>query len=459
MRFVQVVLLISTLFLSPTFGDEADLQEIAVEAYVYFYPLVTMEVTRKVFTNAPADAKPGVGPSNQFHHMRSFPSAEFKDVVRPNFDTLYSSAWLDLAKEPVIVSVPDTKGRYYLLPMLDMWTNVFASPGKRTSGTQKADYAVVPPHWKGKLPRGVQRIDAPGSHVWIIGRTQTNGPQDYEAVNKVQDGFQIVPLSQWGKKVKPAKVVLDPSVDMKTPPLDQVNNMPASKYFAYAMQVVKSNPPQIVDWSQVARLKRLGLVPGQAFSFEKAPREVQVALEKSIAEGLKRIKEKIPTLARVTNGWQMNTDSMGVYGIFYLKRAIVAMLGLGANQPEDAIYPLCIHDAEGKPLKGEEEYVIHFNKEELPPVEAFWSVTMYDEAGFQVANKLNRFAIGDRDALKYNSDGSLDLYLQSESPGAAKESNWLPSPAKGALGVTMRLYAPKAAAIDGRWNPPAVREK
>jgi hypothetical protein len=166
---------------------------------------------------------------------------------------------------------------------------------------------------------------------------------------------------------------------------------------------------------------------------------------------------KVPTLARVVNGWQMNTDTMGVYGDFYLKRAIIAMAALGANQPDDAIYPLCVTDADAKPLDGAHKYVLHFRKEDLPPVDAFWSVTMYDEKGFPVANSINRFAMGDRDDLKYNADGSLDLYLQNESPGADKESNWLPSPPAGTLGVTMRLYEPKAQALDGRWNPPAVK--
>jgi hypothetical protein len=162
-------------------------------------------------------------------------------------------------------------------------------------------------------------------------------------------------------------------------------------------------------------------------------------------------------MARVVNGWQMNTDTMGVYGDNYLKRAIIAMIGLGANQLDDAIYPLNTSDADGNPLSGEHKYVLHFDKQELPPVNAFWSVTMYDEQGFQVANPINRFAIGDRDNLKYNADGSLDLYFQHENPGADKESNLLPSPPSGTLGVTMRVYAPKAPALDGSWNPPAIK--
>jgi hypothetical protein len=180
-------------------------------------------------------------------------------------------------------------------------------------------------------------------------------------------------------------------------------------------------------------------------------------LEKAAVDGLKGMYAKLPTFARVVNGWQMNTDTMGVYGDYYLKRAAVAMIGLGANQPEDAIYPLNIADADGRPLLGQHNYVLHFGKEEIPPVNAFWSVTMYDEAGFQVANAINRFAIGDRDDLKYDSDGSLDLYIQHDDPGGDKTSNWLPSPAGGTLGVTMRLYAPKAQALDGRWNPPAIK--
>ena len=170
------------------------------------------------------------------------------------------------------------------------------------------------------------------------------------------------------------------------------------------------------------------------------------------------MKEKAPTVARVVNGWQMNTDTMGVYGDYYLKRAIIAQIGLGANQPEDAFYPLNVSDADGKPVMAENKYVLHFDKDQLPPVGAFWSLTMYDAEGFQVANPINRFAIGDRDALKYNADGSLDLYVQNENPGPDKEANWLPAPKSGPLGLTMRLYAPKQQALDGGWNAPPIKQ-
>jgi hypothetical protein len=443
---------------SPAAVTEQEAYEIGVEAYHYLYPLITMDVTRRVTTNVPAGAKPGAGPANQFHHFQSFPPAEFREVVRPNFDTLYSSAWLDLTKEPMIVSAPDTAGRYYLLPMLDMWSDVFAVPGKRTSGTSARDFAVVPVGWSGSLPAGVQRIDAPTPHVWIIGRTQTNGPADYAAVHKVQAGYRITPLSRWGQSFEPPKPVIDPSVDMKTDPLTQVNTLPAAKYFSYGAELMKLHPPHLTDWSQLARLKRLGFESGKPFVFESAPVAVRSGLQRAAVDGLKHMKAKSTTLARVVNGWQMNTDTMGVYGNYYLKRAIVAMIGLGANQPEDAIYPLNLADAGGKPMDAANRYVLHFRKEELPPVEAFWSITMYDAEGYQVANPLNRFAIGDRDDLKYNSDGSLDIYIQRTSPGRNTESNWLPSPAKGGVGITMRLYAPKPEALDGRWAPPPIQK-
>ncbi len=211
-----------------------ELHDLAVEAYVYLYPLVMMDTTRRVSTNAPAGVKPGLGPMNAFHHFLEFPAANFRTVVRPNFDTLYSSAWLDLTREPVIVSAPDTKGRYYLLPMMDMWSDVFAAPGKRTSGTGAGHFAVIPPGWKGHLPEGVQRIDSPTPYVWIIGRTQTNGPKDYNAVHEVQKGYKITPLSLWGKEISAPPYVPDPAVDMKGDPLSQVNGMTAAKFFATA---------------------------------------------------------------------------------------------------------------------------------------------------------------------------------------------------------------------------------
>lgn len=437
--------------------SEQEAYDIGIEAYLYLYPIVTMDVTRKQMTNAKVGEIPLHGPMNTFVHVREYPAADMKAVVRPNFDTLYSSAWLDLTKEPMIVSTLDTGGRYFMLPMLDMWSDVFAVPGKRTSGTKAGSWAVVGPGWQGTLPQGVERIDAPTPYVWIIGRTQTNGPKDYDAVHKVQDGYTLSPLSAWGKPPVPVVPKIDPALDMKTPPKEIVDTMTAGKYFAYGAELLAKNPAHVTDWSQLSRLKRIGIEAGKSFDLNKFDPAVRSALERAAADGPKLMAEKKDTIARVANGWVMNTDTMGVYGDYYLKRAIVAQLGLGANQPEDAIYPMLVVDSDGKKTTGENHYAIHFAKGEAPPVGAFWSVTMYDAQGFQVANPINRFAIGDRDALKFNADGSLDIYIQHENPGAEKESNWLPAPKSGELGVTMRLYAPKPQALDGRWNPPAVK--
>lgn len=276
-------------------------------------------------------------------------------------------------------------------------------------------------------------------------------------MHKVQDGYTITPLSRLGKAPQPVKAPIDPTVDMKTPPMTQVDTMAAGKYFAYAAELLKANPPHITDQPIVARMRRIGIEAGKSFDFAKADPAVKRALERAAPDALKGMQAKVATLARVVNGWQMNTDTMGVYGNYYLKRAIVALIGLGANLPEDAVYPLNIGDSDGKPLTGANKYVLHFAKNEIPPAKAFWSVTLYDKDGFPSPNDLKRNAIGDRDALKFNTDGSLDLYFQHTSPGADKESNWLPAPA-GDFNLTMRVYSPNPEVIDGRWAPPAVKK-
>ena len=443
---------------------EEEAYAIGVSAYLYFYPAVTMDITRKEFTNIEPGKGVG-GPMNTFVNLSEFPPADMRIVVRPNFDTLYSSAWLDLTKEPMIVSVPDTADRYYLLPMLDMWTDVFASPGWRTTGTQAGDFIIVPPGWrpdlrdqlieKFNLPKNTQRIDAPTPYVWIIGRTKTDGPQDYDAVHKIQAGYKITPLSQWGKALEPAEVKIDPTIDMKTPPKIQVDTMEAGKFFAYAAELLKTNPPHSTDQPIIALMKRIGIEAGQSFDIDKVDPAVAKAIERVPQGAQELMRWKVPTLARVVNGWSMNTDTMGVYGNYYLKRAIVAQLGLGANLPEDAIYPINLGDESGKPLDGANKYTIHFDKGATPPASAFWSITLYDPEGFQVANSLYRFAVSSWMPFAYNQDGSLDLYFQNESPGAANEANWLPAP-KGPFNLLMRLYAPKSEALTGKWNPPPV---
>jgi hypothetical protein len=436
--------------------SEQEAHAIGVDAYLYFYPLVTMDTTRRVTTNVEPGKTPGFGPANMFSNFQAYPTADFKAVVRPNFDTLYSSGWLDMTAGPVVLSVPDTGGRYYLMPMLDMWSDVFASPGWRTTGTQVGNFLITPPKWSGTAPEGMTRIDAPTPYVWIIGRTKTDGSADYEAVHKIQVGYQITPLSEQGRPAKPAQVRIDPNVDMKTPPKTQVDALSADQFFAYAAELLKTNPPHITDQPIIAQMKRIGIEPGKSFDLDKTDPVIRSGLAKAPEEARPLMAWKLPTLARVVNGWSLNTDTMGVYGNYYLKRAIIAQSGLGANVPEDAFYPINLADESGEPLDGRNKYTLHFEKGATPPTNAFWSVTLYDSDGFQVGNSLDRFALSSWMPFKYNADGSLDLHFQNENPGKDKEANWLPAP-KGPFNLTMRVYAPRSEALTGKWSPPPVK--
>ena len=442
---------------------EAQAHAIGVDAYVYFYSLVTMDVTRKQFTNLEPGKMPGRGPMNMFNNVPTYPPADDRGVVRPNFDTLYSIAYLDMTKEPVVVSVPDTNGRYYLLPMLDMWSDVFASPGWRTTGTQAGNFLVTPPGWRPdlrerfidefKLPRDTQRIDAPTPYVWVIGRTKTDGPADYDAVRKIQAGFKVTLLSEWGKPPKPAEVKIDPSIDMKTPPKIQVDTMPAGKYFAYAAELLKLQPPHITDEPILAQMKRIGIEPGKSFDIEKVSPAVKKALESAPEAAQKLMEWKIPTLARVANHWSMNTDTMGVYGNYYLKRAILAQIGLGANLPEDAIYPLNLSDDTGRPLDGSNKYTLHFEKSATPPVNAFWSVTLYDSEGFQVANPLNRFAVSSWMPFKYDPDGAFDSLFPDREP-RQRQGGQLASRTERGVQFDHAPLRPQVRGADGQMEPP-----
>jgi hypothetical protein len=427
-----------------------DPRSLSYDAYVYLYPLVMMEVSRRQSVNVEAGVRPGFGPPNEFHHLRAFPTAEFRAVVRPNFDTLYSSAWLDLTSGPVVIHAPDTGDRYYMLPMLDMWTDVFANPGKRTTGTGSQDFVVVGPGYDGKLPDGMPVIEAPTSWVWVIGRTQTNGPDDYAAVAAVQDGYAIRPLQDTEHRTDPSQV-------SATEPLRLVNGMSAVEFFSYACDAMLVNPPHPTDFSVLARVANLGIVPGEPFDASRLEAGVLGEIEAGTTAAGAAIVGNISGFGTEVNGWSIATEAIGVYGNAYLKRATVALGGLGANPPEDAVYPVLLFDSDGDATTGEQNYVIHFDADKLPPVDAFWSVTMYDDEGYQVANELDRFAIGDRDHLTYNADGSLDIFVQRANPGPGREANWLPAPT-GPLGITMRLYAPKPEILDGRWEPPQVNK-
>jgi hypothetical protein len=426
--------------------------------------LVTMELTRRVLTNV--DKPSGThAPMGEFIRMREYPNAAFNSVTAPNADTLYTTTWLDVSKEPWILSIPDMKGRFFLFPMLDGWTNVFQDPGKRTTGTKAQKYAITGPGWSGTLPAGVTEYKSPTGMVWILGRIYSTGtPEDYKAVHALQDQVSVVPLSAYGKPYTPEASKVDPAIDMKAAVREQVNAMDAATYFKLFAELLKTNPPTAEDAPMVAKLAKIGVVPGQDFDKTK--------LEPAVAKGIDGAPKPAQDLImgwmkagiaagdlKLENGWKFTTKA-GVYGTSYLQRALVTAIGLGANRPQDAVYPTSEGPDVLKKYSGEKKYVMRFEKGQLPPVEGFWSLTMYNAQYFFVDNPLNRYTISQRDKLKTNPDGSIDLYIQHESPGKDRESNWLPAPIDQFI-LMMRLYWPKEqppSILNDTWKVPEVKE-
>jgi hypothetical protein len=432
--------------------------EIGTQAYIYGYPLVTMEMTRRMTTNTavPAGLR---APMGQFAHAREFPPVTYRDIPGANADTLYSTAWLDLAEEPYILAVPGAEDRYFMLPLLDGWTDVFEVPGTRTTGTTAQTFAITGPNWSGELPTGVTEYKSATNMVWILGRTYTSAtPQDYEDVHAFQDRFSLVPLSAYGTDYSPPNGTVDPEIDMTTPTKEQVVKMDAATYFTLLATLLKDNPPKSADEPMVSQLAKIGLVPGNDWEISTLDPTIANAVAEVPNAALAQMMSHAPHAGTAVNGWQITLPA-GVYGTDYLQRALLNWQGPGWNRGEDSVYPTTRVDSEGKTLNGANEYLIHFAAGELPPVKGFWSLTMYDSEGFFVANPLDRVNLSQRSNLNLNTDGSLDLYIQNGSPGPDREANWLPSPA-GDFALFMRLYWPSEEApsiLDGSWSPPPVR--
>lgn len=434
---------------------------LATDAYIYAYPLVTMEMTRRVITNV-AESKGTRAPMGQLIKLRQYPDAKFRDVTAPNADTLYTTAFFDVGDEPWVVSLPDLNGRYALFPLLDGWTTVFDVPGKRTTGTGAQTFIVTGPGWEGTVPQGMKQYKSPTSIVWLLGRIYCTGtPEDYAEVHKLQDQVKLAPLSGWGKDWKAPQGKVDSAIDMKTPVRDQVNNMDATEYFSLFAQLLKRNPPTVADAPMVEKLATIGIVPGQDFDKSKLPADFAKRVpETGFARIMAHFRSTDGDIQHI-DGWGFTTKT-GIYGTNYLQRALVTAIGLGANRPQDAVYPTSLRSSNGAILReynGSEKYVLTFRKGLTPPVSGFWSLTMYDQNYFFVDNPLNRYSISERQPLKRKPDGSIDLLIQNESPGPELESNWLPAP-KGRFILMMRLYWPNESdpsIINGSWTVPPVR--
>jgi hypothetical protein len=441
----------------PTRLSEAEIAERAADAYVFGYPLVLMDVTRETMTSE-NDPQRGRAATNQIAHMRELPDEQFREVVSPSADTLYSSAWLDVGKEPMVLSVPNTGGRYYSMQFLDAWTNVISSPGSRTTGTDKLEVAIVGPDFNGRIPRGVKRIQSPTNMVWLLGRIETTGKKDDLALaHALQDGISMRPLSVYEGQAPPQTEALtkQKTSPAETAPPDKVTAMDPQSFFSRLNTIMAKNPPTYDDSPAMARFETIGVSPGKPFSFDRYPKEVGRAIEKGAKEGARRVTKGAElSLGKLVNGWNVLL-STGDYGTNYDVRAVVAQVSLGAGLPEDTVHPTAYVDADGNPLDGQHRYIVQFEKDAIPPVRAFWSVTVYDRDQYLVGNEQDRFALSDRDPLKRNADGSITLYLQADSPGKDKESNWLPVP-REEFNVLLRLYWPRQSVLDGEWAPPPI---
>ncbi len=424
----------------------------AKEAYIFAFPLVVMDITARKMTDA--NNKDGVA-KNVFFHKSYFPDETFRDVVRPNADTYYSSASLDLSNGPVVLSVPDTKGRYYMVPILDAYTNVIETPGSRTTGTKANNFLITGPGWEGTAPSGMKQIKLPTNMGWIIGRTQVNSVEDGEkVVIPLQKQYKLTPLSAWGTVYTPPKPTPDNGLS-KDDPNTIIEAMPIDSFFNYFNALMAKYPPTAADQPALKKFASIGLTPGGKFKMDSFNEATQEALKKIPVEFVTTAKEAIEHPSGLVNGWNLVKNSIGTYGTDYASRAIVAYGGLGANQREDAAYPSAAVDADGNRLNGANKYVIHFEKGKTPPARAFWSFTMYDPDGYMVANPIHRNTIGDRSNLIVNADGSIDIYVQHTSPGKDKDRNWLPAPV-GDFNVLLRVYFPKPEMLNFTWAPPAV---
>jgi hypothetical protein len=436
--------------------SEAEALRLGTEAYIFGYPLVTMEMTRRVLTNV---AKPEgkFAPMGQLSNLRTYPLPSDKAVTAPNADTLYSFTWLDLGKEPYIFGIPNAEGRYYLMPMLDGWTDVFQVPGTRTTGAKAQKYAIVGPSFSGKLPKGIKEYKSPTNMVWILGRTYCTGtPEDYAKAHSFQDKLFLTPLSAYGSAYTPTPGVVDDNVDMKTPVRNQVGLLGAESYFKLLAKLMKSNPPVAADAPMVADMAKIGIVPGQDFDMSKLSPAVSNSLLRVPKAAQEKIFAHMKEAGTIENGWT-STLHTGIYGIDYLQRALITAFGLGANRPQDAVYPTSEVDSDGKTYDGANKYIMHFAKGQMPPVNAFWSLTMYDGEFFFVPNSLNRYTVGFRSQFKKNKDGSIDLLIQKDAPSKEMETNWLPAPG-GKFILMLRMYWPKAIVADGKYKIPPVRK-
>ncbi|MGG5818167.1 DUF1254 domain-containing protein [Falsiroseomonas sp. HW251] len=439
--------------------SEDELAAIAADAYVYAYSLLSVEMSRRVITNVER-AETTRAPMGQFAKLREYPTAAYRDVTAPNADTLYANAFVNVGEEPWVLSWPDMGDRYYVWNIYNAWVPVTEAPGSRTTGQKAQAYAITGPNWRGTLPDGVGRIICPTATAWILGRVYSSGtPADFRAVWALQDQFRLVPLSSYGRSYTPPPGRVDPNIDMRRSVRDSVNALDGPAFFSLTAELMTTNPPAPEDGPMLLKLEKLGILPGRSLEVASIPPPVARAMERGRRAGWERIAAHTREAGTPGNGWIINPANYG-FATDYLARAWLCAFGIPANQPRDAVYPYTMLDRNNRPLDGRNKYVIRFpSRADLPPANGFWSLTMYDEGWFFVPNPLNRYTVSERNQLKANTDGSIDLHVQKDSPGADRESNWLPAP-EGRFILCMRLYwpvePPNRSVLNLTWLPPFV---
>lgn len=447
-------------FASGLGADET--REIAIDAYIYGYSLVTTDITRLQMSNV---AEQGLmsAPLGSFFNVRGYPPADYRGVSATNADTLYSMAWLDLS-EPQVFSHPEIKGRFFNFELVDLWMVVEHSVGTNTTGTAAATYLFTGPGWEGEVPAGMIHIAYPTRYLGVLGRTYAlDTPEDLAIVHELQDQYKVVPLSAYGKDFTfVAPPVVDDGIEHREAPQKVILGLGIEGYFDWMMRLIPASAvPAEADAPMIARMAKIGLVPGKKFDLSKLSPEAQAALKEVPQIVTDKLNAGWANLGEDRNGWRVTTSG-AIYGTDYLTRAIWASNGWPSQQTQVSVYPTVYVDGAGAKLDGTNGYTLTFKKGEMPPVNemGFWSITMYqiDNGLWFYPNPLNRLTLSTRNKFKYNDDGSLTLYFQNASPGADKEPNWLPAPA-APFAMTMRLYWPDQtppSILDGTWAPPAL---
>ena len=430
------------------------------DSYVFGYPLVLMQTSRSAAIGDDG-TQPGQAPVNTLRHEQAQPPVGAANPPTPDVDTLASNGWLDLSAEPVVVTLPDARGRYLGARALDMWNNVIWSTGAdanpRTGSAKAQTIAFVAPGWDGKLPKNVQRVDASSANVWLSVRIQSNGPRDLTAVKKLQRLIRVVPLSVYTGDARGSSMATRGGPADTAPeaaPAAQVAALDANAFFTQLANALQDNSPSPADPHALKTLADLGVKPGEPV---KLPDGAADAIAAGLADGRARVAA-VPANALTANGWSWLGDDIGHYSNDYALRAYAAYAQPGSATKDDEVRPTVTIDSDGQALNGANRYVLHFDAKALPPVRAFWTITPYTADGALPDTDAARRSIGSRDRLRRNRDGSVDIYVSANSPGKARASNWLPTP-RSDFKLVMRLYAPKPQATDGSWQPPAVERQ